>query len=583
MFIDHHRLAIYSRYMANDENFEKLALELPLKERQSLLEKLRSESVMATGPLHFDDEKSAPAYEIQTEFAKLPFLQRIWYFILSFFQSRSPVKVFEEKRVAVLGNMVDERSAGLYNYQKAMLLPGFFRQIQRLKTAAKFFYSALDSSVNRDKGAFFAFLGSLEMPKVHSVLEERTTPEFISALSPGKQEVEMRQIAHRTMDEGFGMITEENRNAMYFNARTLNCLKELSSFLYDRVLMAFTVNNAVGGEVCSAGVVRDLLITLNNILFSLKIIPPLTLLQSLFIFILQERASAPNFDIDRETSGLLAKAEESLTVIRDFNKKVPLLWILRCATRNMALASKEISGGEDWFVIYRDYLKRRIDSQFNDFTKVRVQEELIESFRSFLKGKSLVRLENAQSESNSDGIPLYGAFALAFLNTFYSVVFIPDIYWVLKTLLIDSDWRKKEARIEYAESYNILIKLSDEIAKIERNISPEGEYGQRYAQARQEMSSLQVKRRKVQIVVEEASEDAEKVLEQARTACGILVNIVGGILANDTKGRADIISNLAKIGGDNVKFMNGMRDAIDKLNTVLRILNDIDIMESERQ
>ena len=140
--------------MAIDQSFDKLVSELTLNERQNLLEKMKSQSTLSKGPLYFEDDKLTPAYDINDEFSNLPWYYRLWYYILSFFKSKSPVKIFEENRVSILGNMVDKRNQGLYDYQKAMLLPGFHRQVQRLKEAAQFFYSALDSSVNRDKGAF---------------------------------------------------------------------------------------------------------------------------------------------------------------------------------------------------------------------------------------------------------------------------------------------------------------------------------------------------------------------------------------------------------------------------------------------
>jgi len=562
--------------MAGERNFDKLVSELTLNERQGLLEKMKSQSTLPRGPLYFEDDKLVPAYDLEDEYSSLPWYYRLWYFILSFFKSKAPVKLFEEKSVSVLGIMVDQRSPGLYDYQKVMLLPGFYRQVLRLKEAAQFFYSALDSSVNRDKGGFFAFLGSLEMPDVHSRLQDGTSPSAIADKFPDMPEQEIRQMALRNMEDAFSMITTEYRNIMYFNARTLNCLKELSSFLYDRLLTSFHFNQAFGGETCSAGVVRDPLISLNNTLFSLKIIPPLTLLESLFIFILQERASEPTFDMNKETRSLLTKAEDALGVIREFNKQVPLTWILRCSTRKMSLAPKEISGGEDWFMIFKDYWKRRVDSLFSDYMKDRLERKLHDTFRTFLKGKSIKMLENTQSASNSDGLPIKEALPLSFLFTFYSAVFMPDINWILRSILVDGEWKAKENRVEFSEAYNNLVKLEDEIKKFEHEISMLGDYGKRFTLAKKDMSSLPVKRKKIQIVVEEASEDAKKILGQARSACESMVNILNGILGNDLMGKYETLANLSKMTTKGNNFFAGLNEATESFRTVIKILNDMD-------
>jgi hypothetical protein len=197
-----------------------------------------------------------------------------------------------------------------------------------------------------------------------------------------------------------------------------------------------------------------------------------------------------------------------------------------------------------------------------------------------LKGKDLKILENTQSDSDPDGVPVKVAFALSFLYTFYSVVFMPEINLVLRPILVDGEFQKKENRLEFAESYSNLIKLEDVIKKFESNISPSGEYGERYLQARQDMSSLPVKRRKVQIVLEEVDEDAGMILGQTREAAQIMVYILNGILGNDSRGKYFTLINLQKFTAKDNKFIMDMGETIQKLQKVIDILNDIEDMEN---
>ena len=568
--------------MAGTDNFERLANSLSLDERQGLLQKLKKESNVSADLLYQEDAAAFQALNIESQFTSLPWYYRFWFMVLSLFKTTPPLKLFEDHQVSVLGGKTDEKSPGLYDYQRGILLPSFRRQLQRLKEAARFFYSALDLSVNRDKGAFFAFLGSLEMPEIHKRLDTETDPVFITERYPEIKEMELRQHALKSMDDILALVNEDNRNAMYFNARSLNCLKELSSFPFDRVLMTFGSTASAGGETCSAAIVKELLMSLNNILTSLKIVPPVTLLESLFVFVLLDREKEPGFDLTREIRGLMTKAEESLGVIRDFNKNVPLTWILRCVIRDMSYSPRIISGGEDWFVVYRDFWKRRIESLFSEFMKDRKRRELLNSFRYFLKGTSLRLLKNTQSETNSEGFPLRGAFGLSFLATFFSVVFMPDINWILRPILIDGEFKQKEDRMEFMESYNVLIKLDDEIKKIEQDISPAGDFGKRYAQVRQEMSVLPVKRRKIQIVTDEASNKAGEILGEAREASQKMADLLGGILGRDLSGRHESLTNLGKIIGKDSRFIPGITEIIQQFQKVISILDEIEIMESGR-
>jgi hypothetical protein len=562
------------------ENFNKLISNLSVEERHGLLERLKSQSSLSAEPLYNEESTAVPSGDFETGYSKLPWFYRLWYYIVSLFKSKSPAKIFEDSRVSLLGSKIEEKTPGLYDYQNGMLLPLFYRQMEKLKEASHFFYSALDASVNRDRGAFFSFLSSLEMPNVHKALQRETDLEFIAEKHKDLQEQELRQMALKAMDEALNLVTDENRNTMYFNARSLNCLKALSSFLFDRVLMAFSFSKTENGETCSAGVVRELLLTLNNILLSLKVVPPMTLLESLFVFILHEKAGEQNFDITREIHILLAKAENSLAIIREFNRHVPLTWILRCSTRDMSLSAREISGGEDWFVVYRDYWKKRIESMFSNYSKEHRQKELMEILRYFLKGKELQTLDNIKTDLNPDGMPIKGAFALSFLYTFYSAVFMPDINWVLRPILIDGDFQNKEGRIEFTESYNNLIKLEDEIKKLDSKMSPSGDYGERYKQVRQEMTSLPVKRRKIQIVLEDAEEDAGRILEQAGDAFHVIVKVLNGILGRDINSKSYALNNLAKISEKESGFVTGMGEVVLQFQRVVKLLEDMEAIEN---
>jgi hypothetical protein len=565
--------------MAENGNFDRLTAVLSLDERHKLLQKLNSQSNISDEPLYVPDNEGVSVLSAGEQYARLPWYLRLWFFILSIFKARPPVKLFEDRRVAYAGRQIEESSPGLYDYQKSRLLPAFYVKLEKLKDASRFFYTALDAGFNRDKGAFYGFLGSLEMAAVHKKLCDETDPAVLAETCPDLSGAELRKKAFLAMDAALEEVNEEMRGAMYFDARSLYCLKELSSFLFDRLIVSFSFDASMGGHTCSVSVVKDLLTSLNNILVSLKTIPPMPLLESLFVFLLQEKQGEPGFDINKEISAALTKAEEALAVIRDFNRQVPLMKILRCAARNMALTPREIPGGEDWFVVYREYWKRRIEALFASFIREKKHRDLLNSFRYFLKGKNLKTLGNIVSETNPDGIPVSGAFGLSFLLTFYQVVFMAELNNTLRPILIDGEFFRKENRSEFIEAYNDLIKLEDEIHKLETEIAPSGDFGKRYFQARQEMISLPVKRRKIQLVVEEASGEARSIIESARRSSQSMVYVLGGIIRKDPMGKYDSLSNLKKMAEKISNFEVSVDDALQKFKQTIQILEDIDVID----
>ncbi|MDR2149932.1 MAG: DUF5312 domain-containing protein [Spirochaetaceae bacterium] len=579
--------------MAENETFKRLASEMSLEERRELLDRFSKQSSIPFEPL-YEEHIESPALDIESQYAHLSWYERLWFTIISFFQGSSPIKIFEKKMVERLGRTIETQMPGIYEQQRNYLLPKFHAILSELKESARFFYTALDTSVQRDKGAFYAFLGSLVMGDIHTQLQKEITPVNLVRNFPEATGQELRQKAAHTMEEIFNSITQEQRETMYAHARSLYALKELSSFLYDRVLLAFTFEPSVAGQVCSANIVREQLIALNNILFSLKKSPEMTVLESMFVFTIQDYAKEEDFDLDHEIQELLAHAKASLLTIREFNKNVPLTLILRCVTKDILLLPQAIGGGEDWFVLYREYWTEHTDEQFIDYIRTRQQQELLASFRYFLKTDKLRDLEYAGTSINSTKIYISKAFALSFLLTFYSSVFLPDINKVLRPILIDGEFFKREHRTQFTESYNDLMRLEDDIVQFDTSLSPEGDYGKRFALANSDVVSLPGKRRKILVITEETDKAVQKIIETTQTAIKNMLAILTALVHKDSGGQYEILANMSKFTGKDelninvteqntayksnkaALFMRNIIDVIQKFQKTLQILEEIE-------
>jgi len=304
------------------------------------------------------------------------------------------------------------------------------------------------------------------------------------------------------------------------------------------------------------------------------------LLQSLFVFVLMEKSGDPNFDIQNEMRRLLVQAEVSLQAIRDFNLEVPLTKLLRCISRDTSLSAKTISGGEDWYAIFKEHWKHQVEENFLTFTRTRHQRDLQNAFRYFFKGTSLKTLEHINSEQNPVGIKVRGSFCLSFLLTFYSVVLMGELNKFLRPILLDGEFIKKDNRTEFTESYNTLIKVEDRIKIFDQNLSAEGDYGKRYLQAKNDMSSLPVKRRKTQLVLEEAHNEAERIIDQTRDALDTMILVLGGIIKKTDDEKYDTLGNLSVIAGRGNTFLEGIAETIVQLTKTVQLMDDIDKMEA---
>jgi hypothetical protein len=561
----------------------KQVSELSLTERKELLSKLESQSLVLKAPLYQDADAPESVGDVKQRFSTLPAFLRICYHVVGFFKSQSSLGVFKNRELSKLAKRMEVTAAEFYNAAQGYLLPRFYEAVADLKANSRFFYSALETGFNGDKGAFYGFLGSLEMEDIHSRLISETDPHVIADRYPGLSEPALRRIAQKAFDDAMLLITEEQRGRMYANARSLVCLRQLSSFLYDRFIMAFTHNADFGGMVCKAVVVKDFLINLNNILFSLKECPSMNLLKSLFIFILQEQKAVVSVDIQQETQKFLAQAETSLAGIRDFNRKIPLNLITRIAAGDVFLIPKAIPGGEDWFSLYKDHWRRHIDAAFFTYLENRRRWQLQKLFADFWGDTKLKLLENAESETTPGGLPVFCADSLNFLLTFHSSVFMTDLYPFLWTVLIDGEFYMRDNKLEYTESYNALINLDEIIGQFDDNLSPQGNWGKRYIQAKNEMSIVTVKRPKLQIIQEEIDGQADAIVDSSIRAMNCMVKLLNGIIEKEPRNKYDTLSNLSQLTGKNAKFTDGLKNAALKFEEAVKILKAIAYIDNGKQ
>jgi hypothetical protein len=271
-----------------------------------------------------------------------------------------------------------------------------------------------------------------------------------------------------------------------------------------------------------------------------------------------------------------------LEVIRNFNKTAPLNRILRCAEKDMGIVPAMISGGEDWFSMYKEYWRHTVEELFNDYTRNHRRRELMSEFAGFFKGAELQPISGAESEASPAGIPFKGAFCLAFLRTFHSVLFLPQLNLVLRPILIDGEFFKKENLTEFTESYDELYKSDEVIRRFEGDISSSGNLGKQYAAAKIDMSSLSVKRHKIQLVENEVADEAKKIIDQIRDAITLMTKVLGGILTKAPDGKFDTLANLADMSGKTDAFTAGVSNVIRTLSKTLDLMDKINAMEAGR-
>lgn len=568
--------------MAESSVFDSLVAGLSEEERRSLLERVRKSVAVSNAPL-FDagSMPSSPPLSGQERLARLGIIARILLFLRRLFSGRDYDSLLEEDELRAIARRVQSAVPNLVDYRRGILLPGLLDQLRRLRDAARFFYDVLARSVDQDRAAFVAFLVSIEIPSLHERLLRETDPFIWSSFHPNASEAEAREAVLAAYEESFALLPDERRRTMYLDLRGLLFLKRLSGFLFERLLGLFKADlRAEGKLTASFAESKELLVELGDILFSLASPPSVELMEALLLFAEHEEIGLAAADAETLLGGDLGRAEEALARIRAFNAAVPLADIIRLVAEDPEHAPRELAGGEDWLNLYRGFWKSRIEGGLQDLHAERRYREITAEIAEFIGDVELPSYSHISSEESVAAPAVRLELALRFLDAFSRGLFIKELNRALRIVLVDGEFYRKENRVEYTDAYNTVLRVPESVAFLDERLGPEGEIGKAWSEAKLEIVSLPIKKRKIQAVARGADEEAERIVTDSGRALAELVRVLGGVLKGEAGGRYDSLANLSSLDGKaNKDFVHGLGVAKDRLEQAYRLLSQISGIE----
>ena len=532
--------------------FDRLVSDLSAEERSDLLERVNRSFSVSEEPLYAEPDAAVARKRLGPEnLSELGLFRRIVLFFRRFFTGRDIESLLAEDEIKALAKEVERLAPGMVDERRAVLCQSFLEELRRLRDSARFFYDVLARTIDADKSAFFAFLASIELPDTHARLLSSTDPFAYLEANPEAQDQEVRQAMMEAYDEAFSGLPEDRRRRMYQDLRCLIFLKRLSGFLFERLIATFRQGpEADEGPIASYLESSELLVELGDILFSLASPPTIQLMESLFVFAARDEFAKPDFDAEGLITTDLGKAESSLGRIRAFNQKVPLADIIRLVTGNPSHAPRELPAGEDWLAVYRGFWKSRIEASLDELKAERRYRVLAEELSSFIGDVQPAALVHVSREDGRDSPPVRQDLALSFVDAFVRGVFTKELNRPLRIVLMDGEFYRKENRIEFTDAYDTVLRGPDIVADFDARLSPEGELGMAWCQARFDVSPLAIKRRKIQSVMKNVEDEADGIIRSFGGSLGELVRIIRGILKGEAGGRYDSLANLSFLDGE---------------------------------
>jgi hypothetical protein len=575
--------------MASATSFDNLVAGLSAEERGALLDRIKLAMPVSGEPLFPPASAPGASAPASAKSEGFGLVARFVLFLRGLFSGRSRDELLREDELKEIGRRVDIQYAGMIDRRKALLLGPVAEELRGLRDAARFFYDALDRSVERDRPAFYAFLGSIELAQTHERLITEADPAAIAASMIEKKGVaedsEVRGAALAAFESIFTDLSDKGRRAMYQDLRSVLFLKRLSGFLFDRLIGVFKEGAYPDARISASFFdLRELLLDLGDILFSMSEAPSTALMEAIFVFADREELGKGEEEAATVLGRDMAKAESSLGRIRTFNSRVPMGDFLRFASADPGYLPRELPGGEDWLVIYKAFWRERIEGALDEWRAEHRNKEIIEEITAFVGEPGPAAFANISREEREGSPPLRYDIALVFLDAFYRGPFVRELNRPLKIVLIDGEFYRKDNRLEFTDAYDTLLRIPELLSALDAKLGPEGEIGLTWRAAAMELGSSSAKRRKTQSITRVAEDEAEHIVKREGTALRTMLKILQGFLKGEAGGRYDSLANLSYIDGkSNKEFLRSLDRAKDRCEKALSLLSELSKLDFSRE
>ena len=557
--------------MALESVFDKLVGELSTTERQELLTKIRFSERVSDSPLY--DAASTDENDFDSVLRKLTFVERVSLFLRRILTGKEYTSLIEEIVVKRIGRSLRVRAPGLLSTRDLSLRDDFRAAVENLADATKFYRQPLKSALGPFRKDFYAFLAGMELPLFQDELLKETNPEVQEQPGERVSAFDMKRSTEALVQDSFDAISETDRTSMYQNAQCLHALHDLASFPFEKITNRFV--DSEGGKGCPGQVVLPALKDLAAVLRALAVPPKIGVLEALFIFEMRERLHDPELQMDVEIDRSLLRAEDALAAIRSFNAEVPLVDIIRFIAKDCNWAPSYRTGGEDWFVLFKQFWNERLDRLFSDYAIDKKQRETVEKATSLLRLARLPILEHYRSDLFSETGGVAHDNSIAFALGWTNIVFEQEISRSTKVLLLDGRFYKDDNRKELTDAFNRISRLPSDIRQFDRSLEEDGKHGRLLSSLRDSPTAAERSRMSA-MIMDEVDAEARRIVASMIESLTKMERVVAGVLYGHGDDAYDTISNLNQIGGrENGKLLALLRTSHEKIGAAHALLAEL--------
>ncbi|MCD6342649.1 MAG: hypothetical protein J7L76_02575 [Spirochaetaceae bacterium] len=562
--------------------FDRLAREISRDERRSMLMKIGDTQDLNEEPMRLDDASTGQHVVLDREFAELSFFARIRIILIGIFTGRSRHKMTEEYLLHKIQRKVERASPGLIDYHRELVSPKMYQSIAKLRSAMDVFRRPLVRAMEGDKPDFYALLGRLEFEDIKIRLENEPDPEKLSNVTPDALPVEIKRQMDSIFDGIMEDIVPDRRRRMSAHTVTLARLKTLVRYPYERILNLFPPGEQSAGGPASLRKLKDPLLELGDALHAFKSPPSTTLLETMFLFELQDRISDSEDRLELELTERMDRAAAALDIVRKINSEIPWTNLLKTLAEDIQYAPRPVAGGDDWFRVFKKFWRERLMIKYHVWYDRKRLSEILRGL-TVLWGLDLIPpVPGYRGVEFPDNIQPRHESSFAAVRTLFLDIFQGRLYHALNLVKIDGKFYKKDNRREYDEVFGRFLKIPDKIRGFENRLRPDGEYGIRHAELRREASIGEDTVSRLQDLIIQLDRESQNIVLPLIGDLKAMARLLKGILAGNG-GSYDTLSNMAEIGGQgNSTFRINLQEVLNIVDNSSNLLTDLFDLEEKR-
>ncbi|MBB6479037.1 DUF5312 family protein [Spirochaeta isovalerica] len=560
--------------MDNQTNFDKLIINLSTIEKKELLEKMEMSIDLSQEPLVSQEETAESDFQQnQLDYETLNVLQKIVLFLQSLVKQKDIPTLLKEYKVNLLRKKYFNNSE-LADFKTQVLKKAFYDELAKLKEPCRFFRKPLRQIFSYDnKQDFYAFIGGIVLPDLQRELLDKTDPWILE-----KEEMERDSSEIKAeIDEFFNMkmesVSDLDCSIMNEACQSLYSLHLLSNYDIGAILKSFDTIVPGAEPVCRIEDVHESLLELSGIIKSLNKPPTVRALEALFLY--ENSKEGPGEILSRK----MMAADTFLSIIRNFNKNVPLENLVRVLSGDLSKGSQTPPLVDDWFRVFRKFWSSRITRTYAFFVNERKKNDSEKDICSLTGVRYIKPIEKYTRNHYFPGSPAMYEKSLAFVQSFLSEILPNRFYSTFMIIRREGDFYKKDNKAEFDKVLAYIDMLGKKFTGL-KNIINASNFPVDHSLFPGDAEE-QTYRNAVVHALEHLDMEIEPLVSGFVSHMRLMAKVLQGIVVGDG-GAYDTLSNISSIGG---KANNELRETFKLLslliNKIVRYISEMKVLEEK--